>query len=120
MNEEIKRILKLLEDGKINSEQAENLIEAIKENSAPAENQTTADRSLKINIHRDGKNKLNLTVPIRFARAILRATGKLPVKIEGIKDVDLKLLKEAIEKEAPGKILTVNSQEGNTVEMIIE
>ena len=30
------------------------------------------------------------------------------------------MLKEAIEKEAPGKVLSINSDEGNTVEMIIE
>lgn len=121
MNEEIKRILKLLEDGKINSAQAESLIEAIKDSGdAVVEPEKTAGRFLKINVNHDGKNKLKFTVPIRFARAILRATGKLPVRVEGIKEVDLKLLKEAIEKEAPGKILSINSQQGNTVEMIIE
>jgi hypothetical protein len=120
MNEEIRRILKLLEDGKINSSQAENLIEAIKDTGSHEEIEKTAGRFLRINVNRDGKNKLKFTVPIRFARAILRATGKLPVKVEGIKEVDLNMLKEAIEKEAPGKVLSINSDEGNTVEMIIE
>jgi hypothetical protein len=120
MNEEIKRILKLLEEGKVNSGQAADLIEAIKENGRAGETEKPGDKSLKINVFRNGRNKLNFTVPLRFARAILRATGKLPVKIEGIKEVDLNMLKDAIEKEAPGKILSVNSHEGHNVEMIIE
>lgn len=41
MNDEIKRILKLLEEGKINSDQASELIDAIKEDKAVTHRNST-------------------------------------------------------------------------------
>ena len=120
MNEEIKRILKLLEEGKINSDQASELIDAIKDESTVPVNTNIKDKHLKINVLRDGKKKVNLTFPLRFAKAILKATGKRPVKVNGVKEIDLNALKEAIENGSDSKILTFNTDEGHFVEMMIE
>jgi hypothetical protein len=120
MNEEIKRILKLLEEGKINSDQASELIDAIKDESTVPVNTNIKDKHLKINVLRDGKKKVNLTFPLRFAKAILKATGKLPIKVNGVKEVDFDQLKDSIEKGENGRILDVNTSDGGKVEMIIE
>ncbi len=120
MNEEIKRILKLLEEGKINSDQASQLIDAIKAESSLPVNSNIKDMHLKIIALKEGKKKLNLTIPLRFAKAILKATGKLPVNVNGVKDIDLNILKEAIENGSDGKILNFNTDEGYYVEIIIE
>lgn len=118
MNDEIKRILKMLEEGKITSDQASELIDAIKEDKAVT-NTEQKDKNLKINVLKEGKNKVNLSIPLRFARAIMRATGKLPVKVHGVKEIDLNILKNAIETGSDGKILDFTTDEGNHVEMII-
>jgi hypothetical protein len=120
MNEEIKRILKLLEEGKINSDQASELIDAIKDESGVPVNSGIKDKHLKINVLRDGKKKINLAFPLRFAKAILKATGKLPIKVNGVKEMDLNILKEAIENGSDGKILNFSTDEGHYVEMMIE
>ncbi|NOS84433.1 MAG: hypothetical protein HOP31_04755 [Ignavibacteria bacterium] len=123
MNDEIKRILKLLEEGKINSDQASELIDAIKEDKAVThtgiQHTDLKDKNLKINVLKEGKNKVNLSIPLRFARAIMRATGKLPVKVHGIKEMDLNNLKAAIETGSEGRILEFKTDEGHYVEMII-
>lgn len=62
---------------------------------------------------------MNLSIPLRFARAIMRATGKLPVKVHGIKEMDLNNLKAAIETGSEGRILEFKTDEGHYVEMII-
>ncbi len=119
MSDEIKRILKLLEEGKINTDQASELIDAVKEEKAVS-NSSMNDKNLKINILRDGKKKANFSIPLRFAKAILKATGKLPVKVHGVKEMDLNALKNAIETGSDGKVLEFNTDEGHFVEMIIE
>lgn len=123
MSDDIKRILKLLEEGKINSDQASELIDAVKEEKSITQTgiQRTdiKDKNLKINVLKEGKNKVNLSIPLRFAKAIMKATGKLPVKVHGIKDIDLKVLKTAIETGSDGRILDFKTDEGHQVEMII-
>ena len=123
MSDDIKRVLRLLEEGKINSDQASELIDAVKEEKSLTQTgiQRTdiKDKNLKINVLKEGKNKVNLSIPLRFARAIMRATGKLPVKVHGIKEMDLNNLKAAIETGSDGKILDFKTDEGHYVEMII-
>lgn len=123
MSDDIKRILKLLEEGKINSDQASELIDAVKEEKSltqtGVQRTDTNDKNLKINVLKEGKNKVNLSIPLRFAKAIMKATGKLPVKVHGIKDIDLKVLKAAIETGSDGRILDFKTDEGHHVEMII-
>lgn len=123
MSDDIKRVLKLLEEGKINSDQASELIDAVKEEKSITQTgiQRTEikDKNLKINVLKEGKNKVNLSIPLRFAKAIMKATGKLPVKVHGIKDIDLKVLKTAIETGSDGRILDFKTDEGHQVEMII-
>lgn len=118
MSDDIRRILKMLEEGKINSDQASELIDAVKEEKAVTKTDLK-DKNLKINVLKEGKNKVNLSIPLRFAKAIMRATGKLPVKVHGVKEIDLNILKNAIENGSDGKILDFKTEEGNYVEMII-
>jgi len=123
MSDDIKRILRLLEEGKINSEQASDLIEAVRDENRVTQTgiQQTGikEKNLKINVLKEGKNKVNLSIPLRFARAIMKATGKLPVKVNGIKEMDLNNLKDAIETGSEGRILDFKTDEGHYVEMII-
>jgi hypothetical protein len=123
MSDEIKRILKLFEEGKINSDQASELIDAVKEEKSVPQtgvlHSDKKDKNLKINVLKEGKNKVNLSIPLRFARSIMRATGKLPVKVHGIKEMDLNNLKAAIETGSEGRILEYKTDEGHYVEMII-
>ena len=123
MNDEIKRILKMVEEGKMTSEQAEKLIDAVKGNeiekieSLEVQN---SGKSLKVLINSRRGDSLNFKIPLRFAKGIIKATGKLPIKIEGKEDFDITPAIEAIQNETPGLIYEAKSHKGDTFEMVIE
>ncbi len=123
MNDEIKRILKMVEEGKINSEQAEKLIDAIKGNEIErieASEIQANGKNLKVLINSRRGDSLNFKIPLKFAKGIIKATGKLPIKIEGKEDFDITPAIEAIQNEIPGKIYEAKSHKGDTFEMVIE
>jgi hypothetical protein len=53
-------------------------------------------------------------------RGIIKATGKLPVHINGNQEIDMKAISEAIENDITGKIVELNSNEGDYIEVLIE
>jgi len=121
MNEEIKRILKMVEEVKLTSSQASELIEALKEKESETEQSKAAgSRYLKVNIKSHNGKNINLKLPVKFIRGIIKATGKLPVHINGNHELDMKVISEAIENDITGKIVELNSDEGDYVEVIIE
>ncbi len=121
MNEEIKRILKMVEEGKLTSNQASELIEALKEKeSEPELSKSIGSRHLKVNIKSHNGKNVNLKLPLKFIKGIIKATGKLPVHINGDHELDMKVISEAIENEITGKIVELNSDEGDYIEVIIE
>jgi len=120
MNEEIKRILKLVEEGKINSDQATELIEALKQNDDKHDELPNGNKSLKVNVISGEGKKVNIKLPLKFVKSIMKATGKLPMKIQGSEEIDLQLLSNAIENEITGKIIEVNTNSGDYIEVVIE
>jgi ABC-type Fe3+-hydroxamate transport system substrate-binding protein len=120
MNEEIKRILKLVEEGKINSDQASELIDALKQNITQVEEKKSNGKYLKVNItSAEGKN-INVKLPLKFVKSVIKATGKLPMKIQGSEEIDLQLVAEAIENEVDGNIVELNTNSGEHIEVTIE
>jgi uncharacterized protein Veg len=121
MNEEIKRILKMVEDRKINSDQAAELISAIKDKETDSGQQKSSkDKHLKVNIKSHNGKNINIKLPIKFVKGIIKATGKLPVHINGNQEIDMKAISEAIENDITGKIVELNSNEGDYIEVLIE
>lgn len=120
MKEEIKRILKMVEEGKITSDQASDLIDALKENQSNQEQPKSSEKNLKVNIiSHKGKN-VNVKFPLKFVKGIIKATGKMPVHINGSEEIDMKAFAEAIENEVTGKIVEINTKEGDYIEVVIE
>jgi hypothetical protein len=122
MNEEIKRILRLVEEGKINSEQASDLINALKSEGG-AEKAAIAqktDRHLKVNITSSKGKNLNIKLPVKFVKGIIKATGKLPVHINGDQEINMQVISEAIENDVTGKIVEMHTNNGDYLEVVIE
>jgi hypothetical protein len=122
MDEQIKKILKMVEEGKINSEQASELIAALKdkEKGTAAEPQKTTPTNLRVKIiSKEGKN-VDLKVPVKFIKGIIKATGSLPINIEGKENIDMKVITEAIENDCCGKVFEMNTNAGEYIEVIID
>lgn len=129
MNEEILKILKMVEEGKITSDKAKELIEALdsKNTFIEAYKNTSDDtdiinKMLKIRVNSKDGDNVNVNLPIKFIKTMLKTIGKLPIpdNIKGMESVDLNLISEAIDNGLSGKIVDVKSANGDIVEVSIE
>jgi hypothetical protein len=124
MKEEVKRILNLVEEGKIDSDKAAELIEAL--NAQPDTNQVAklgnSDKMLHVRvITENSKDNVNVNVPVNFLKAIGTAVNN--VKIPGVSEqegIDVKMIMEAIDAGLEGKIVDIKTGNGDIVEVTIE
>jgi len=128
MKEEIKKVLEMLKEGKINDEEAAELLEALRE--AKKEEETTPlstkkKRFLKIRVTKGEKPQVNVTIPFSLVNWGLNLTSKLgknTVNIEGKEiPIDMDELNKAMnDPEFTGKIVdVVDEEEGEHVEIEI-
>ncbi|MDR3596669.1 SHOCT-like domain-containing protein [Clostridium sp.] len=123
MKEEVKRILKMVEEGKIDLDKATELIEAI---NKPANIQLPSvsenkDKMLKVRVLSGTNDTVNVNVPVKILKAIGNAVNT--IKIPGISEqegIDIKMIMEAIDSGLEGKIVDVKSSNGDLVEVTIE
>lgn len=123
MKEEVRRILKMVEEGKIDADKATELIEAL--NSQPAEAQLPGpaggDKMLRIKVISEHADNVNVNVPVSFLKSIGDAVNS--VKIPGVSEqegINIKMIMDAIDSGLEGKILDVKTGSGDFVEINIE
>ncbi len=128
MKEEIKKVLEMLKEGKINDEEAAELLEALKE--AKKEEETTPlstkkKRFLKIRVTKGEKPQVNITIPfslVNWGLNLASKLGKNTINIEGKEiPIDMDELNKAMnDPEFTGKIVDiVDEEKGEHVEIEI-
>jgi len=138
MNEEISRILKMVEEGKIDSEKAMQLIEALKgeskesvilEKVTPSTNNHGNSKfkikMLRIKVRSKENDIVNINLPLAFVSGMIKSFGKIPnININGMNDVDMdamtQTILDAIDGGIGGKIVDIQTGDGDTVEIVIE
>jgi len=95
MKEEVKRILKMVEDGKVDLDKASELIDALykSDNETPLATLKNLDKMLKVRVMSSTKDTVNVNVPVKFLKAIGNAVNN--IKIPGISDengIDIKMI----------------------------
>jgi hypothetical protein len=90
MNEDRKRILAMLAEGKITADEAERLLDAMSRSPAPAaaapqgQGPNHSARYLRVEVDaddsREGKTKVNIRVPMQLLRAGVRLSALIPPK----------------------------------------
>ena len=133
MNEEVLRVLKMVEEGKITADKAKDLIDALNNSNRTndsdaqiviSENKNYEDKFLRIKVLRAEGDKVNVQLPIKIIREVLKVTGKLPIKTEGLDGVDIEQLMNTIvtclDNEAMGEIVDVTSNKGDIEKVVIE
>ena len=123
MKEEIKRILKMVEDKKIDLDKASELIETINKFTNPKQLSASGniDKMLKVKVLSAEKDTVNVNIPVKFLKAIGNAVNN--IKIPGVSEeegIDIKMIMEAIDSGLEGKIVDVKSSNGDIVEVSIE
>ena len=126
MDEKI-RILKMIEEGKITSAEGEKLLSAIDEKSTKIEKQKIdgAPKWLKIRVfevdEKGKKTKVNVNVPIAIVETGLKIGQGFDENLDSaLNGVDFNDIMEMIRNGAEGKIVDIETDEGETVEIYIE
>jgi hypothetical protein len=128
MKEEIKKVLEMLKEGKINDDEAAGLLAALretKEEEDTAPLSTKKKRFLKIRVTKGEKPKVNVTIPfslVNWGLNLASKLGKDSVNIEGKEiPIDMDELNKAMnDPEFTGKIVDVVEEEkGEHVEIEI-
>ncbi|AZN41386.1 hypothetical protein [Paenibacillus albus] len=140
MKEEIGKVLSMMQDGKIDSVQASELINALKEKQPVQAVQVLArpdypkrlssasggylSKTLKIRITSQDNDNVNINLPIKLVKAVLGAghtiASNIPQAAQYVKDIDITLLIDAIENELDGQIIDIRSGENDTITVVIE
>lgn len=125
MQEEITKIIRMVEDGKVSSEEASELISALKEDRTTS---TPSDgymgKSVKIRIRSDNKDIVRVNIPIRFVKWILKTGHGIASSIPEAKayanDIDMDVVMHAIDHGIEGKIIDLDTEEGESITVYIE
>lgn len=122
MNQEISKVLKMLEEGKIDAEKAGALIDAL---NAPKNIITAAvnqDKMLKVKVNSTKGDNVNVNIPVKFIKTLGTAIKRIPKieGVEGLEDIDIQAIFEAVGNGLDGKIVDVKSENGDTVEVVVE
>lgn len=122
MKEEIRRIFKMVEDGKLDSDKAVELIEAINKSTESHQSVSgNSEKMLRVRVLSSTDDTVHVNVPIKFLKAIGNAVNN--IKIPGISDqegIDIRMIMDAIDSGLEGKIVDVKSSNGDIVEVTIE
>lgn len=125
MQEEVMRILKMVEEGKLDSEKASELIETLKVVKNEVDvipNTRQQERMLRVKVLSKNNDTVNVTLPIKLVKSLISIFGKLPINHPGMDNIqiDTQAIIEAIDNDIQGKIVDVKSAEGDIVEVSID
>lgn len=124
MKDEIAKIITMLQEGKINSEEASELISALKEKKEPASTENYLNKMFKIRVSSETRDNVNVNIPIKLVNALLKMghgiASNIPQASKYAEDIDVDLILKAIDNEIDGKIVDVKSSNGDIVAVYIE
>jgi hypothetical protein len=133
-SEERRRILKLLEDGKLTPEQAAQLLTALGDAAQAKQERKTADgasgtqtgrkaKNVRIRVvnHRSGRanSNVDIVVPVGLVGIIARFTSKTGGRVN-VDGVDIDAVWQAIQNGATGRIVDVTGDNGERVEITVD
>lgn len=122
MNEEVLKVLKMLEEGKIDAEKANELIDALNAPKQVLSSAAEQAKMLKINVNSTKGDNVHINIPVKFIKTVGTAIKRIPKieGVEGIEDIDLQAILDAVSNGLDGKIVDVKSENGDSVEVVVE
>ncbi len=121
MSQEKLKILEMIENKVITPKEGSELLKAIDDKKAdPKVMKKEAFKMLKIRINSSDGDRVNVQIPLEFAKIALRSRKGIPKLDQMDIDIDFDQLIDMIESGAQGKIVDIQSDDGDTVEIYIE
>ena len=104
MNEERKKVLEMLADGKISADEAERLLDALENKSTETSPQTALAKTLDdlpqylfVKVDSDDGDKVNIRVPLKLVKAGIKLKALLPREAQD--KINIKLNEKGINLE---------------------
>ena len=125
MRADLLKVLTMVSEGKLEVEKGADLIEAMyKKEDKSIENVNYDRRMFKVRVDSSAGDNVKVNLPVAVITSILKATGKLPIKVHEMEGIDLEVMTGAIisslDNEMLGEIVTVDSANGDKVRVVIE
>lgn len=125
MKDDIAKIIAMVQEDKIDAEEAGELISALKtETSEQKASDQTKSKMIKVRVTSDGTDNVHVNIPVGFVKTFLKMGHGIAASIPQAKqyadDIDIDLLLNAIDRGETGKIIDVQSDEGDLVAVYIE
>lgn len=128
MKEEIRKILKMVEEKKITAEEAEKLIDLVEpENTGFMQYDSSAngnnEKFLRIKVVENGANKVNVNIPLSLLEVGLKlgtqVGAQFEPKLEALKNIDFNEIVQSIKNGAQGKLVEVEDDD-TYVSVVVE
>jgi hypothetical protein len=128
MKEEIRKILKMVEEKKITAEEAEKLIDMIEpENTGLTQYDSSAngnyEKFLRVKVVENGANKVNVNIPLSLIEVGLKlgtqVGAQFEPKLEALKNIDFNEIIQSIKNGAQGKLVEIEDDE-TYVSVVVE
>lgn len=122
MGNERMQILKMIEEGTVSAEEGMKLIEALDE---PQVTETISGRKpkmLRVKVNEPGKNnRVNIKIPLSLINVGLKIGKKFSPELqESMDGIDMDEIMQMIKEGAEGKLVDVETEDGETVEIFVE
>ncbi|MCT4660980.1 MAG: hypothetical protein N4A40_03895 [Tissierellales bacterium] len=122
-NEEKLLILKMIEDGKISSTEALDLLEAVDSKSVDLTKSNGNVKWLKVRVTEGDKTKVNVNIPASLVDVGLKIAQKMSpeMKEAHLDAINFDEIADAVKNGAEGKIVDIYDEEENQkVEVFVE
>ena len=120
------RILKMVEEGTMTAEQAVDLMSAMElDVSVQSVAKNTYDKKMfRVIVDSETGDKVNVQFPVGAIKKLLKATGKLSIPDDCMKDMDLSNIMEAVseclDEEIEGDFVNVEGADGTVVRVFVD
>jgi hypothetical protein len=123
MSDDRLRILEMIQNKTITAAEGADLLKALDEADQKLQpmKKKNAFKMFKIKVLSADGDKVNVQIPVEFAKVALKS-GKGTMKIDQLEGIDLDVdaILEMVDSGMLGKIVDVESAEGDVVEIVIE
>ena len=120
------RILKMVEEGTMTAEQAVDLMSAMElDVSVQSVAKNMYDKKMfRVIVDSETGDKVNVQFPVGAIKKLLKATGKLTIPDDYLKDMDLSNIMEAVseclDEEIEGDFVNVEGSDGTVVRVFVD
>ena len=123
MSDDRLRILEMIQNKTITAAEGADLLKALDhaDNKIQKVVKKDAFKMFKVKILSGDGDKVNVQIPVEFAKVALKS-GKGAIKIDQLEGIDLDVdaLLEMIDSGMLGKLVDIESADGDIVEIVIE